>query len=89
MQGAIKAGGFMSYQIALIVANAVAKAVIGRGLTLAANAGLTRAMSVFAGPIGWAITGLWTAVDLAGPAYRITMPAVIQVAFLRLRHSNT
>lgn len=89
MQGAIKAGGFASYQLALIVANAVAKQVLGRGLTFAANAGLTRAMSAFAGPIGWAITGLWTGVDLAGPAYRITIPAVIEVAFLRLRHSNT
>ena len=89
MQSAIKAGGFYSYQLALIVANAVAKQVLGRGLTLAANAGLTRAMSVFAGPIGWAITGLWTGVDLAGPAYRITIPAVIEVAYLRLRRSNT
>lgn len=89
MQGAIKAGGFASYQLALIVANAVAKQVIGRGLTFAANAGLTRALSALAGPIGWAITGLWTGVDLAGPAYRITIPAVIEVAYLRLRHSNT
>ena len=89
MQSAIRAGGFMSYQIALIIANAVARAVLGRGLTLAANAGLTRVMGIFAGPIGWVITGLWTAVDIAGPAYRITIPAVIQVAFLRLRYDNT
>lgn len=89
MQGAIKAGGFASYQLALIVANAVAKQVIGRGLTFAANAGLTRALSALAGPIGWAITGLWTGVDLAGPAFRITIPAVIEVAYLRLRRSNT
>ena len=89
MQGAIKVGGFASYQLALIVANAVAKQVIGRGLTFAANAGLTRAMSVFAGPIGWVITGLWTGVDLAGPAHRITMPAVIEVAYLRKRFLNT
>lgn len=85
---AIRAGGFMSYQIAVIVANAVAKVVLGRGLTLAANAGLTRAMSVFAGPIGWAITGAWTAVNIAGPAFRITMPAVIEVAFLRKKFNN-
>lgn len=89
MQVAIRAGGFTSYQLALIVANAVAKQVIGRGLTFAANAGLTRALSTLAGPIGWAITGLWTGVDLAGPAYRITIPAVIEVAYLRLRQSNT
>ncbi len=89
IQGAIRAGGFASYQLAVIVANAVAMQILGRGLTIAANAGLTRAIGVFAGPIGWAITALWTAIDIAGPAYRITMPAVIQVAFLRQKHSNT
>lgn len=82
-QAAVLAGGFGSYQLALIVANAVAKQVLGSGLSLAANATLTRAISVFAGPIGWVITGLWTALDLAGAAYRVTTPAVIQVAFLR------
>ena len=83
MQTAIKDGGFASYQLALIVANAVAKAVLGSGLTLATNAGITRAIGVFAGPIGWVITGAWTAADVAGPAFRITVPAVIEVAFLR------
>lgn len=83
MQSAIQAGGFASYKIALFVANAVAKQMLGRGLTLAANATLTRTMSVFAGPLGWALTALWTAWDFAGPAYRVTIPAVIQVAYLR------
>ncbi|MYZ51250.1 hypothetical protein F5985_03625 [Malikia spinosa] len=59
------------------------KALIGRGLSFAATGTLMRAASVLTGPIGWAITGIWTAVDLAGAAYRVTIPAVIQVAFLR------
>lgn len=83
IQTAIKVGGFKSYQLALIVANAVAKAVLGSGLKLATNATLTRAMGIFAGPIGWVLTGAWTFVDIAGPAYRVTTPAVIQIAFLR------
>lgn len=83
MQAVIKQGGFASYKIALIVANAVAKQMLGRGLTLAANTTLTRTISVFAGPLGWALTALWTAWDFAGPAYRVTIPAVIQVAYLR------
>lgn len=85
LQIAIKQSGFFAYQSAVIIANAVAKALIGRGLTFAANATLTRAISVFAGPIGWAITALWTMIDLAGPAYRVTIPAVIQVAYMRLK----
>jgi len=32
----------MAYKIALIVANAIAKAILGRGLSLAANAGIVR-----------------------------------------------
>lgn len=89
LQAAIRMGGFASYQLAVIVANAVAKFVLGRGLSFAATATLTRSIAVFAGPIGWAITGLWTAIDLAGPAYRVTIPCVIQIAMLRHKYSLT
>lgn len=85
-QIAFKAGGFKSFQLTLIVANAVSRALLGRGLALAGNAALMRTASLLTGPIGWAITGAWTVVDIAGPAYRITLPAVIQVAVLRKKH---
>lgn len=81
-------GGFKSYQITVIVVNAVLKFVIGRGLTLAGNAALTRAMAIFTGPIGWVISGIWTAIDLAGPAYRVTVPAVIYIAMLRKKYNT-
>lgn len=83
-----KAGGFKSYQLTVIVVNAVLKAVIGRGLALAGNAGLMRAAAVLTGPIGWAITAVWTAVDIAGAAYRVTIPAVIEIAYLRSLAEN-
>lgn len=82
-QAVFRAGGFKSYQLTLIVVNAVMKALIGRGLSFAGNVALTRTMAILTGPIGWVITGLWTAIDIAGPAYRVTIPAVIQVAVLR------
>jgi uncharacterized protein YaaW (UPF0174 family) len=89
-QAIFRMGGFKSYQLTLIVVNAVMKALLGRGLALAGNAALTRVAAVMAGPIGWIITGLWTAIDLAGTAYRVTIPAVIQIAFLRqnLQYGN-
>ena len=62
------------------------KAILGRGLSLAGNAALTRTMSVQLARIGWTITGLWTAIDIAGPAYRVTIPAVIHVAVLRQKY---
>lgn len=89
IQVAINAGGFMSYQIAVIVANAVLKTVIGRGLTFAANAALTRTIGIFAGPIGWAVSGIWLIFDLASPAYRVTIPGCVYIAYLRQKYSNT
>ncbi len=83
LQASIRIGGFAAYQVALIVANSVAKILFSRGLALAANAGLTRAMSVFAGPVGLTLTGAWTIADLSGPAFRVTIPCVIQIACLR------
>ena len=83
VQTGLRAGGFLSYKITLIVANYVAKLLLGRGLTLATNAALTKGLSVFIGPIGWALTGIWTAVDIAGPAMRVTLPACVTVACLR------
>lgn len=85
-QAVFRAGGFKSYQLTLIIVNAILKALIGRGLSLAGNAALTRTMAILTGPIGWVITGLWTAVDIASPAYRVTIPAVIQVAALRQKY---
>lgn len=85
LQAGVRFSGFAAYQVALIVANAVARAVVGRGLSLAANAGLTRLMGVVAGPIGWVLTALWTVFDISGPAFRVTMPCVVQVAFLRAK----
>lgn len=82
-QTIFKAGGFKSYQLTVIIVNQVMKALIGRGLNFVANATLMRVMSVLSGPIGWAITGAWTAVDIASPAFRVTIPAVIQIAYLR------
>lgn len=82
---AIKNGGIIPYYLAVIVANAASRILLGRGLALATNAALMRYVSIFAGPVGWAITALWTLVDIAGPAYRVTIPCVIQIIYMRRR----
>ena len=83
IQASIRVAGFAAYRLAVIVANAVARALLGRGLSVAANAALTRAIGVVAGTIGWALTALWTAIDVARPAYRVVIPCVVQVALIR------
>ncbi|MBE6397734.1 MAG: hypothetical protein E7046_12095 [Lentisphaerae bacterium] len=84
----VRAGGFKSYQLALIIVNAVAKAILGRGLTFAGNIYLTRLLAVLVGPVGWILTGVWTAFDFASQAYRVTIPACIYIAALRKMKDN-
>ncbi|MEJ1793970.1 ubiquinol-cytochrome C chaperone family protein, partial [Escherichia coli] len=79
---------FKSYKLTLIIANAILKALIGRGLSFGGNILLTRSMAILTGPIGWALTALWTLIDVGGAAYRVTIPAVIQIAALRSKVSN-
>lgn len=83
LQGLIKASGFRAFKMTLIVVNALSKAILGRGLTLAGNAALMRALGAFAGPIGWAVTAVWTIFDLGSPAYRVTVPCVLHIAYMR------
>lgn len=77
------AGGFATYRLAMIVANSVARTLTGRGLAFAANATVTRTLGMVLGPIGWAVTGLWTLADLSSPAYRVTVPCAVQLAYMR------
>ena len=80
------AGGFKSHQLTLIIVNAFMNTLLGRSLSLSGNLALTRTLTVLTGPIGWGITGIWTSIDVAGPAYRVTIPAVIHVAVLRQKY---
>ena len=83
LQTAIRAAGFRAYQVSLIIANAISRALLGRGLTFFANAGLTRVIALFAGPIGIITNVILTIPLFTGPAYRVTIPATIQVAYMR------
>ena len=71
-------GGFATYKVALIVANQAARVLIGRGLTLAANAALVKGISVFLGPVGW-ILFVWGINDLVGTNYKRVIPGVLYV----------
>jgi uncharacterized protein YaaW (UPF0174 family) len=86
-QAGVHLTGFLAYKTAAIVANAIARVLLQRGLSLGANAALMRLLGIAAGPVGWAISGIWTAVDVAGPAYRVTIPCVCHVAFLRQKRN--
>lgn len=88
VQIAIKQSGFMAYQLAVVIANVIARQILGHGLKFAVNAGITRLLGTLLGPIGWAVTATWTAIDAAGPAFRVTIPATIYIAALRQAELN-
>ncbi len=46
---------------------------------------LKKTLGVLAGPIGWVITGALVSINLAGPAYRVTVLACVLIATLRLK----
>lgn len=83
-----RAGGFKSYQITLILVNVIAKAILGRGLSFVGNYSLLKGLSILTGPLGWAVSGIWATVDLAGPAYRVTIPAIVYIAMLRKKYNT-
>ena len=70
------------------IGSKIGRVIIGRGVYLAAGGILGRAVGVLTGPMGWALTGAWLAWDIASPAYRVTIPAVIQVAFMRFKYNS-
>ena len=43
-----------------------------------------RIFAILAGPIGFVLSGIFAAFDLAGPAYRVTIPFTVYVAYYRI-----
>lgn len=80
---AINMSGFAAYRTAALVANTIAKTIIGKGLQLGTNAALMKSIAVVAGPIGIAISALMTLSSISSPAFRVTMPCVIHIAYMR------
>lgn len=88
-QIAIRRGGIYGLTWSMNLANVVARQAIGRGVAaFATGSVLSRSLSVLTGPIGMAITVAWTAYDIAGPAYRVIVPAVIYIAYLRRKNQR-
>jgi uncharacterized protein YaaW (UPF0174 family) len=82
--GSIKLSGFWAYKASVIVANAAAKVLLGHGLSFVANAALTKSLSIVINPpVGLSVVGLLTAHSIAGEAYRVTVPCVLQVSMIR------
>lgn len=73
-------GGF---NLLTSVTSAVLTRLTGIAISTVPGIALSRLSAVMLGPIGLILTSLYCAIDFAGPAYRVTIPAVIQIAYIR------
>ena len=74
---------------AIIIFDSIISKILSRGgVIVATNTFASRLLSIFAGPIGLCVTGAWTILDIAGPAYRVVMPATVMIACLRQTHNQ-
>ena len=71
-------------RIAARVIQYIVEIITIRGVATAGIETATRAVGGALGPIGWIALGAWTVYDITSPAYRVCVPAVLQVAYMRL-----
>lgn len=88
MQASINLSGFAAYRLATTTL-AVVLRTFGITPPMSVYLFLTQAMKVFSGPIGWTVSLGWLASDIASPAYRVTLPACIIVAYMRQKYQQT
>ena len=64
----------------------ISKILIGRGIMYTGIGVFSRGIGILFGPISWVLIGGWMVWDILGPAYRVTIPAVVQVAYMRVKY---
>lgn len=75
-------------RIAARIIQYIVEIITVRGVATAGIETATRAIGGVLGPIGWIALGAWTVYDITSPAYRVCIPAVLQVAYMRLNRFN-
>jgi uncharacterized protein YaaW (UPF0174 family) len=84
--------GFNFHILIAQIANLIVKLLVGRGLTLAANAALQRVFGILFGPIGWIITAIMALpliTTLINPrGYEKFIPAVFIIGVTRLSQND-
>ena len=81
---AIRTSRAVLTRIAARIIQYIVEIITIRGVATAGIETATRAVSSALGPIGWIALGAWTVYDISSPAYRVCVPAVLQVAYMRL-----
>ena len=85
MQLAIRKGGALFTRIAVYITRIIARMLLGRGAVMVGSNTISKAIGIAGGPVGWAISAGWMIYDIASPAYRVTIPCVMQIACMRMQ----
>lgn len=88
MQLAIRRGGALFIRIATYITKIVARMILGRGAIMVGSNTISKAIGIAGGPIGWTISAGWMIYDITSPAYRVTIPCVMQVACMRMQSTK-
>ena len=84
---AIRRNSYLLTEMIYYVTVRIANMLLGRWITMMGMSTVGRYLSIAAGPIGWVALAGWTISDIASPAYRVMIPAVIMVASMRFRQT--
>lgn len=82
VQAAIRTSSLAALELATVLSASVITS-LGGIATWGSVVVASRALSVIAGPVAIVLSSAWMISDIAGPAYRVTIPACIIVAWLR------
>lgn len=74
------------YRVVSYVVTRVLAFLGGRAAAVTGAKALQRIFGVATGPLGWIAMTVWTVWDIAVPAYRVIVPAVLDVAVMRYTH---
>lgn len=85
VQAAIRSSTLAALELATALSISVVSS-LGGIATWGTVAVASRALSVLAGPVALALSSAWLISDIAGPAYRVTIPACIIIAYMRQKH---
>ena len=84
---AIRRNSYLLTEMIYFVTSRIANMLLGRWIGMMGMSAVGRYLGMAAGPIGWTLLAGWTISDIASPAYRVMIPAVIMVASMRFRQT--
>lgn len=85
VQAAIRTSSLAALELATMLSASIISS-LGGIATWGTVVVASRALSVLAGPVAIVLSSVWMISDIAGPAYRVTIPACIIIAWLRQQH---